>query len=81
MAEEKKSKKIKIIIPSTPENNGDVFVSLNEKTYLIKRDVEVEVTDDILTVLDDAVINTVRPDSKGKLKPISIKRFAYQVVK
>ena len=81
MAEEKSKKMTKIVIPSTDEENGDVFVAVNDQTYLIRRDEPVEVPPEVLAVLDDAVIQTVRPDKKGKMVPVTIKRYVYQVVK
>ena len=49
MAEETKTKKeqkektVKIKLPRLGKNNADVFVSVNERTWLIKRGEEVEV--------------------------------------
>jgi len=45
MAEKKEVKEelVKIRLPRKSKNDEDVFVSVNEKTWLIKRGVEVEV--------------------------------------
>lgn len=46
MAEKKEVKKeelVKIRLPRRTKNDEDVFVSVNERTWLIKRGVEVEV--------------------------------------
>lgn len=45
MAEKKEVKQdlVKIRLPRKTKNDEDVFVSVNEKTWLIKRGVEVEV--------------------------------------
>lgn len=45
MAEAKKNKEelVTIKIPRNSKDNSDVFVSVNEKTWLIKRGVAVEV--------------------------------------
>ena len=56
MATEKKEtanaeKKVKIRIPRLKENNDDVYVSLNDRTWLIKRGVEVEVPECVAEVL------------------------------
>ena len=40
---EAKEEKVKIKLPRTSKNDADVFVSVNERTWLIKRGVEVEV--------------------------------------
>ena len=41
--EVKKEELVKIRLPRKTKNDEDVFVSVNEKTWLIKRGVEVEV--------------------------------------
>ena len=56
MAEEKKTetpkeKLVKIRIPRTKANQEDVFVSVNMRTWLIKRGVEVEVPECVAEVL------------------------------
>ena len=49
--EEVKEKLVKLRIPKTKENQDDVFVSVNERTWLIKRGVEVEVPECVYEVL------------------------------
>lgn len=44
-------KTVKIRIPREKENESDVFVSVNERTWLIKRGVEVEVPECVAEVL------------------------------
>ena len=56
MAEAKKTdavekKTVKIRIPREKGNNADVFVWVNEKTWLIKRGEEVEVPECVAEVL------------------------------
>ena len=56
MAEEKKTethkeKMVKIRIPRTKANQEDVFVSVNERTWIIKRGVEVEVPECVAEVI------------------------------
>ena len=56
MAEEKKTetpkeKMVKIRIPRTKANQEDVFVSVNMRTWLIKRGVDVEVPECVAEVL------------------------------
>ena len=46
-----KEKMVKVRIPRTKADQEDVFVSVNLKTYLIKRGVEVEVPDFVAEVL------------------------------
>lgn len=49
-----KEKMVKIKIPRTPgkKDEEDVFVSVNERTWLIKRGVEVEVPECVKEVID-----------------------------
>ena len=48
---ETKRKMVKIKIPRERSNQEDVFVSVNMETFLIKRNVEVEVPDYVAEVL------------------------------
>lgn len=48
---EAKEEKVKIKLPRTSKNDADVFVSVNERTWLIKRGVEVEVPECVAEVL------------------------------
>ncbi len=48
---EVKQKMVKVRIPRTKADQEDVFVSVNLRTYLIKRGVEVEVPDFVAEVL------------------------------
>lgn len=47
----KKEEMVKIKLPRTTKNDADVFVSVNERTWLIKRGVEVEVPACVAEVL------------------------------
>lgn len=56
MAEEKKTetpkeKMVKIRIPRIKANQEDVFVSVNERTWIVKRGVEVEVPECVAEVI------------------------------
>ena len=46
-----KEKMVKIKIPRTKANQEDVFVSVNERTWIVKRGVEVEVPECVAEVL------------------------------
>ena len=48
---EVKENLVKVRIPKTKENRDDVFVSVNDRTWLIKRGVEVEVPACVAEVL------------------------------
>ena len=45
------TKMVKVRIPRTKKDEEDVFVSVNLRTYMIKRGVEVEVPDFVAEVL------------------------------
>jgi hypothetical protein len=47
----KTEKKVKIRLPLSRENNADVFVGVNDRNWLIKRGVEVEVPECVVEVL------------------------------
>ncbi len=51
MAETVKEKMVKIRIPRTKADQEDVFVSVNARTWLVKRGVEVEVPECVAEVL------------------------------
>ena len=44
-------KKVTIRLPRSKEDQGDVFVSVNERTYLIKRGVPVVVPESVAEVI------------------------------
>lgn len=49
--ESPKEKMVKVKIPKVRANQEDVFVSVNERTWLVKRGVEVEVPECVAEVL------------------------------
>ena len=51
-AKTEKEKLVKFRIPRERDNDSDVFVSVNERTWLIKRGVEVEVPVCVAEVLE-----------------------------
>lgn len=50
-ADAKKEKTVKIKLPRMRKEDGDVFVSVNERTWLIQRGIEVEVPECVAEVL------------------------------
>ena len=46
-----KEKLVKVKIPKVKANQEDVFVSVNERTWIVKRGVEVEVPECVAEVL------------------------------
>ena len=51
IVESEKEKMVRIRIPITKEEKGDVFASVNERTWLIQRGVDVEVPECVVEVL------------------------------
>ena len=49
--EEVKEKLVKVRIPKTKENQDDVYVSVNDRNWQIKRGIEVEVPECVKEVL------------------------------
>lgn len=49
--EEPKEKLVKVRIPRTKKDDPDVYIGVNERTWLIKRGVEVEVPECVAEVL------------------------------
>ena len=47
----KKEKTVKIRLPRTKEDSADVYVSVNDRSWLIQRGVEVEVPECVAEVL------------------------------
>ena len=62
-------KRIKIIISSSagPGGKDDVYVGADGRSFLIQRDVEVEVPPVVKAALDLAVMTEFETDSNGKL--------------
>ena len=48
---EAKQKMVKVRIPRTKADQEDVFVSVNERTWIVKRGVEVEVPECVAEVI------------------------------
>lgn len=51
VVKEEKEKTVKIRIPKTRENQDDVFVSVNDRTWQIQRGKEVDVPECVAEVL------------------------------
>jgi hypothetical protein len=47
-------KRVKIRIPRSRDNQDDLFVSVNERTWQIKRGIEVEVPECVASVIRDS---------------------------
>lgn len=79
-----KTKKVKIKILAQDNDNGDVHLFVNGKNVLIKRGEPVEIGEEYIEVLNNAVITTVVHDfdANGKKteRTLQIQRFPYQVL-
>ena len=82
MAKEATEKKFKIVIPSQSGGGGsdDVFLAPNGREVLIRRDTEVEVGQDVIEALNNAVITEYPVDAEGRFTgERQVPRFPYQV--
>ena len=68
---ETKEKIVKIRLPLTKYEQDDVFVRVNQRTWLIKRGVEVEVPECVVEVLNHAeqqMLESLEYQSKAQRK-------------
>ncbi len=63
-----------------PGGNDDVFVSVNGKAYLIKREHEVSLPREVLHAVENARQTVFEPGPEGKVLPRQVSRFAYSVL-
>jgi hypothetical protein len=76
-----KSKKVRIMILATEQEQGDVKLSLNGHMLQIKRGVEVEIDEPYLGVLRDSIVSTVQwnPETNQR-SAMQIQRYPYQIL-
>lgn len=72
--------KVRIMIQQDEKNTDDVFVGVNDKDYLIKRGVEVEVPVEIYHVLNNAVRYAYAETENGLDEPIQTKAYPFNVL-
>jgi ornithine carbamoyltransferase len=70
----------KVSFHNTSDETGDIFVQLNGVAYQIKREEEVSLPNEVLGVIDDAIITRFERDGKGEEITRDIKRFPYTKV-
>ena len=76
--------RVKIVIHSDANDSSQVKVGVNGRMYLIKRDVEVEVPREVVSVLEDAVETHLEPTGQredGCIEYLerSHRRFAFDI--
>lgn len=69
--------KIRISSGEDAADKGDVVVAHNFKQSVIQRDVDVVVSEHIVNVLKDAVVETTVKDDKGNERQVRIPRFSF----
>ena len=69
--------KIRINSGEDATDQGDVVVAHNYKQSVIQRDVDVVVSEHIVNVLKDAVVNTTVKGDDGKEREVRIARFSF----
>ena len=75
-------KTVKIFIPSgeTSANQGDVFVGHNGKGYQLKRDVEIDVPEEVVEVLRNAKQSVGIQNDDGSLQYRQVMSYPFSVV-
>lgn len=78
----KKTGTVTIHIPKTEAKMGDadVYVAVNQKTFLIKRGVDVEVPAAVVESLRNAVERRARQLDDGSLEHYEVAAYPFQVV-
>ena len=74
--------RVTIVIPSHSGKGGsdDVFVSVNGRDYLIRRDAEAIVPPDVVNALNDAVATEYLTDEAGRIVgERNVPRYPYQI--
>jgi hypothetical protein len=77
------SKTTRIMIPSHsgPSGSDDVFVSVNGRDYLIKRDEPVDAPEAVIGALKNAVVTDYVTDAEGLIvRERQVPRFPFQVL-
>jgi hypothetical protein len=62
-----------------PDGGEDIFVSVNGKAWLIKRDHEVELPAEVMQVVENAEQTVFERGADGRLRERTVKRYAYTV--
>jgi len=77
-----KSKRTTVIFHNQDGEAGsiDIFTSVNGKAYQIKREVEVELPEEVLGVIDNAIITKFSKGPKGEDVSRDVKRYPYTKV-
>ena len=78
-APERRKVKVTIHGGSEPGQQGDVFLAHNFKPYLIKRDEEVIITEEVLECLKHSMIETEVKGEDGVRRIIKIPTYSYTV--
>lgn len=76
-----KAKKVKIKIASQdrPGGDRDVFVGINGRTFLLKRDEELEIPEPVYELLEQTEVTYYKQEADGRLTPRKVK--AYPITK
>jgi hypothetical protein len=72
-------RKIKIRISSSHDNNDPVFVGVNSNTYLIQRDMDVEVPASVVDVLRNASTATFKMID-NEMIPITTQNYPFSIL-
>jgi hypothetical protein len=74
-----KRRTVTIHVSDADGGDGDVFIGVNGVAYQIKRGAPVQLPEEVIGALQDAVITTYRSGPDGKVKATHMPRFAFSV--
>lgn len=78
----KKSGRIKIIFHNQdgPGGSDDIFVSVNGRAYLIKREHEVRLPREVMRVIENAEQSVFERGPDNRMREKLVKRYSYTVL-
>jgi len=77
-----KSNRVRVVFHSQEGagGNDDVFVSVNGKAYLIKREHEVSLPREVMHALENARQTVFESGAEGRVLPRQVGRFSYTLL-
>lgn len=81
-AEQSAPKRVKVIFHNQdgPGGSDDIFVSVNGRAYLIKREHEVNLPREVMRVIENAEQSVFERGADNRLREKLVKRYSYTVL-
>jgi hypothetical protein len=81
-ANAKKNSRIKVIFHNQdgPGGSDDIFVSVNGRAYLIKREHEVRLPREVMRVIENAEQSVFERGADNRMREKLVKRYSYTVL-